>query len=329
MKKKILITQPWSPSIVTKFETYVGWLKERGFEVIVDPKQNNLTEQEVIQRLPGIYAYICGPDAVTAKALEYADQLKIISRIGVGYDSIDIPTATSKGIAVTTTPGAGAETVAEFAFALMAALTRRVIQCDRSAREGSWLRISGPSLYRKTLGIIGLGAIGKQLAKIVSGFDMKILAYDVFKDEKYAAENNIKYVTLEDLLKTSDFVSLHIPLNKETKHLINENTLRLMKPSAQLINCSRGGLIDEAALYNALKEGIIAGAALDVFEEEPVNVDNPLLTLDNVIASTHNAGTSVEGKNKVVEAAVLNVLDIIDGKIPVGIRNPEVLKKMP
>jgi D-3-phosphoglycerate dehydrogenase len=326
MKEKVLITQPWDPSIVTEFDTYVSWLEERGLEVIIDPKQISLTEQDVIERLPGLYAHVCGSDALTAKALEYADKLKIISRIGVGYDTVDIPAATAKGIAVTTTPGAGAETVAEHAMALMLTMTRKIFQCDRSVREGSWIRISGPSIYRKTLGIIGLGTIGKQLAKIVSGFDMKIIAYDPFKDEKYAKEHNITYVSLEELLKTSDYISLHMPLNKETKYMIREETLKMMKPSAQLINCARGGLIDEDALYHALKDGVIAAAASDVFEKEPVDMANPLFELDNFIMTPHNAGTSVEGKNKVVGAAIKNVLDIMDGKMPIGLKNPEVFK---
>lgn len=327
MKSKVLITQPWPPSIVTNFDTYVSWLEERGLEVIVDPKQISLTEEEVIERLPGIYAYICGSDAITAKALEYADQLKIISRIGVGYDNVDIPAATKRGIAVTTTPGAGAETVAEHTFALMLTMTRKIFQCDRSIREGKWIRIAGPSLYRKTLGIIGLGIIGKQLAKIVSGFDMKIIAYDPVVDEEFAKAHSITYVSLEELIKTSDYISLHLPLNKETEYIIGERELKMMKPSAQLVNCARGKLIDEDALYHALKDGVIAAAALDVFEKEPVDLNHPLFTLDNFIATPHNAGTSIEGKNKVVEAAVKNVLDIMDGKMPIGLKNPEVFNK--
>ena len=327
MKKKVLITQPWSPSIVTNFDTYVSWLEERGLEVIIDPKQTSLTEKDVIERLPGLYAHICGADAITAKALEDADQLKIISRIGVGYDTVDIAAATAKGIAVTITPGAGAETVAEHAFALMLTMTRKIFQCDRSVREGKWIRIAGPSLYRKTLGIIGLGAIGKQLAKIVSGFEMKVIAYDPVKDEEYARAHNITYVSFEELIKTSDYISLHLPLNKETEYIIGERELKMMKPTAQLVNCSRGRLIDEDALYLALKDGVIAAVALDVFEKEPVDLNHPLFTLDNFIATPHNAGTSIEGKNKVVEAAVKNVLDIMDGKKPIGLLNPEVLNK--
>ena len=324
MKKKVLITQPWSTSIVTEFDTYVSWLKEKDCEVIVDQKRTRHSEQEVIDILPGLYAHICGVEAYTAKAMEYADQLKIISRIGVGYDTIDIPAATKKGIAVATTPGAGAETVAEHAFAVMAALTRRIVQLDKAVRNGEWKMVAGPSLYRKTLGIIGLGAIGKQLAKIVSGFDMKILAYDLSIDEEYAKKNNIKSVSLEELLKNSDYISLHVPLNDGTKYLIGEKELKMMKSSAQIVSTCRGKVINEEALYRALKNNTISAAALDVYEKEPVNMDNPLLTLDNIIVTPHNAGTSLEGKNKVVGVAVKNVLKFIDGEVPLGLKNPEV-----
>lgn len=327
MKKKVLITQPWSTSIVTEFDTYVSWLKEKGCEVIVDQKRTRHSEQEVIEILPGLYAHICGVEAYTAKAIEYADKLKVISRIGVGYDTIDIPAATRKGIAVTTTPGAGAETVAEHAFALMLCLTRKILQLDKGVRKGEWKNVAGPSLYRKTLGIIGFGAIGRQLAKIVSGFDMKILVYDIAIDEEYAKKNNIKPVSLEELFKHSDYISLHVPLNENSKNLIGKRELDMMKPSVQLISTCRGKVVNEESLYHALKDGTILGAALDVFEKEPVNRDNPLLSLNNVIVTPHNAGTSIEGKNRVVEAAVKNVLDIIDGKIPVGTKNPEVFNQ--
>jgi len=325
MKKKVLITQPWPPSYVSEFDAHVSWLEARGLEVLLDPKQNSLSEEDVIQRLPGLFAHICGADRLSAKALEYADQLKIISRIGVGYDTVDIAAATKKGIAVTITPGAGSETVAEFAFALMMTASRNIIANAGLVRQGGWARTNGHSLYRKTLGIAGMGRIGKQLAKIVQGFDMEIIAYDVQQDNAFAAAHRIRYVGKDELVHNSDYLSLHMALNEQTANFIAAPELQAMKRSAILINTSRGGLVDEMALYDALKTGEIASAALDVFVEEPVPIDHPLLTLDNFIGTAHNAGTSREGKNNVVRAAVQNVLDILDGKIPEGTLNASVL----
>jgi len=248
----------------------------------------------------------------------------VISRIGVGFESVDIPAATKRKIAVTTTPGAGAETVSEFAFTLMAAMSRKIFQNDRMVRSGGWTTVTGMSFYRKTLGIVGLGLIGIQLARWAQGFGMRVIAYDPVEDLAYAEANNITYVSLDELLKTCDYMSLHLPLMESTRNLIGERELSMMKPTAQIVNSARGGIIDETALYNALKNGVIDAAALDVFEKEPISPENPLLTLDNVIFSPHIAGSTYEGLDSIVGAAVRNVIDVIDGKVPHGIRNPEI-----
>ena len=327
MKKKVLITQPWDKVFVPVFDSLVKELEEKDLEVIIDPNdKTNLTEEEVLERAPGLFAHICGTDAWTSKAIDKADQLKIISRIGVGYDTVDIPYATQKGIVVTTTPGAGAETVAEQAYAMIMAIARQLDKGNRLVREGYWGRVYSLSLYRKTLGIIGLGQIGKQLSKIVNGFDMNIIAYDPYPNEQFAKENNIRLVGLDELLTQSDFISLHLPKNPQTIDLIGERELAMMKSTSIIVNCARGGIINELALYNALKNEQIFGAGIDVFVNEPINMDNPLLTLDNIVLMPHNAGTTDEGKNKVVGAAVRNVIEFLDGKVPHGIRNPEVLK---
>lgn len=325
--KKVIISMPWAPDIVSELDEYIKLLEDKGLHVILDPKQKRLTESELIEKWPDVYAHICGADAMTAKAINSADKLKIISRIGVGYDTVDMSTATAKGVAVAITPGAGAESVAEYAFALMICLSRKVLQADREVRKGVWDRVPGPSLFRKKIGIIGLGNIGKKLASLTKSFDMKVLAFDFVQDEKYAHENNIEYCALDELLKQADYVSVNVPLTDTTKNFITAKELKLMKPQALIINAARGGIINENDLYVALKDGVIAGAALDVFEQEPVDQSNPLLTLDNVIVSPHNAGSSSEGKNMVVRAAVQNVIDIAEGKIPAGVLNPEVLQK--
>jgi phosphoglycerate dehydrogenase-like enzyme len=230
-------------------------------------------------------------------------------------------------VAVTLTPGSGAEAVSEYAMAMMMAVARRVVEADHAARNKNWVRFVGGPLFHKTLGIIGTGHIGKKLAGISRGFEMKVLAYDEFRNEQWAAENNITYcATLDELLKNSDFISIHVPLIPSTANMIGKRELALMKPRAYLVNCARGGIVNEADLYEALKNHVIAGAAMDVFDSEPVNPDNPLLTLDNFVASTHNAGSSLDGKNKICEGAAINLIEFAQGKKPYGILNPEVLK---
>jgi D-3-phosphoglycerate dehydrogenase len=324
--KKLLITLPIKPEDITRMDEYLSWLRDAGFEIRFIPGTEAHSEEEMMELWKGIDAHIATSDKMTARAMDAADRLKIISRIGVGVETVDIPAATARKIVVANTPGAGAETVAEFTFALILALSRNIVMTDKMLHLGNWQRIHGYSLYRKTLGIIGLGAIGRQLAKLVSGFDMRVIAFDPYPDEAYAALHNITMCSLDDLLKLSDYISIHIPYNNSTKNMIGECELAMMKSTAQIVNTSRGGIINEQALYNALKEKIIFGAALDVHTVEPMtNMDNPLLTLNNIILTPHAAGSAYEGRNKVIEA-VMNVIDFFNDKIPSGIRNPEVLK---
>lgn len=325
--RKVLFSMPYSTKVVTEMDQFLGQLRDHGMEPIVSETcGRRMTEDELIKAWPGIYAHICGADPMTDKAISSTETLKIISRIGIGSDSVDIPAATRKGVAVTVTPGAGAEAVAEHTFAMMLALSRRIVEQNSLVKSGKWQsKVSGYSLYRKTLGIIGFGNIGKQLAKLVSGFDMRVLAYDLYRDEAFAKEHNITYCALDTIYREADYITVHMPLDKSTKHMISYNELATMKNSTQVLNCARGGIIDETALYKAVRDGVISGAALDVFEQEPVPMDYPLLTLERVIVSPHNAGTSVEGKNKVVGMAVQNVIDIAEGKRPRGLLNPEAL----
>ena len=325
MSKKILITMPWPKSFVSEYDSIIKPLQDRGFDVELDKKIVSLTEADLLERVPGLFAHICGSDPYTESVFEKANDLKFISRIGVGYDTINVKCATEHGVAVLTTPGVGAKTVSEYTFALMLAASRDVCNARDQVRSGNWIKTIGPSLYGKTLGIVGLGNIGKQLAKLVVGFEMKVIAYDPFHDESYAAEHGIRYVEKDELIRSSDYISLHIPFTKENQYFIDAEELHNMKNSAILINAARGGLVRESALYQALKSKEIAFAAFDVFEQEPPKADNPLFELDNFIGTGHNAGTSVEGKNLVVAAAVNNVLAVLDGTAPIKILNPEVL----
>lgn len=325
--KKVLFSMPYSPDVVTDLNLFQRELREHGLEPIISETcGRRMTEAELIDAWPSVYAFVCGADPMTERAMKATETLKVISRIGIGSDSVDIQAATKKGIAVTVTPGAGAEAVAEHAFAMILALSRRIVEQNNLVKSGRWQeKVSGYSLYRKTLGIIGFGNIGKRLALNAKGFDMKVLAYDLYHDDTFATEHGVTYCDLDTIYRESDYVSIHMPLTKETKNMISYNELAIMKNSVQIINCARGGIVNETALYEAINGGVISGAALDVFEEEPVKDDNPLLSLERVIVSPHNAGTSVEGKNKVVGMAVQNVIDIYEGRKPRGLLNPEVL----
>lgn len=327
MRRKLLITQPWPASYVTEFDALVAQLEAAGCEVVLDPRARNLTDSELAQVLPGVHVHIAGVDQYTALAMDAADSLQLVCRIGVGVENVDIEAATTRGILVTNTPGAGAETVAEFTFSLMAALTRRVTHSQDLVRRGEWRRSMGRSMLGKTLGIIGLGNIGVALSRLVSGLDMQVLAYDPWADAQQASGIGITLVPLETLLRTSDYISIHVPFNAATRDLVGEHELAMMKPSAMLINTSRGGIVNEQALYAALKRGGIESAALDVLQQEPPAPDHPLLSLPNVIVTAHNAGTTYEGRNKLMQACVSTVLDTLNGRQPAGLKNPDIWKR--
>ena len=273
-------------------------------------------------------------DKIDAEVFDAAPKLKIVAQMAVGFDNIDIPEATKRGIYVTNTPEVLTDTTADFAWALLLAVARRVVEADKYVRSGQWkvgwhpMMMQGRDVHGATLGIIGAGRIGFAVAKRATGFDMKILFYDVVprpEMEKLGA----KKVDMETLLRESDFVSIHVPLMKETHHLINEEKLKLMKKTAYLINNSRGPVVDEKALYQALKEGRIAGAALDVFEQEPTPVDNPLLKLDNVVVAPHISSASYETRSRMAEMVAENLVAFFKGEKPPNLVNPEVMKIRP
>ncbi|MGQ9506272.1 MAG: glyoxylate reductase [Candidatus Bathycorpusculaceae bacterium] len=273
-------------------------------------------------------------DKIDAEVFDAAPKLKIVAQMAVGFDNIDIPEATKRGIYVTNTPEVLTDTTADFAWALLLAVARRVVEADKYVRSGQWkvgwhpMMMQGRDVHGATLGIVGAGRIGFAVAKRATGFDMKILFYDVVprpEMEKLGA----KKVDMETLLRESDFVSIHVPLMKETYHLINEDKLKLMKKTAYLINNSRGPVVDEKALYKALKEGRIAGAALDVFEQEPTPVDNPLLKLDNVVVAPHISSASYETRSKMAEMVAENLVAFFKGEKPPNLVNLGVMKIRP
>jgi glyoxylate reductase len=273
-------------------------------------------------------------DKIDAEVFDAAPKLKIVAQLAVGFDNIDVPEATKRGIYVTNTPEVLTDTTADFAWALLMAVARRVAEADKYVRSGQWKvgwhpsMLQGRDVYNTTIGVVGAGRIGYAVAKRATGFDMKILFYDVIprpEMEKLGA----KRVDLDVLLRESDFVSIHVPLMKETHHLINAQKLRLMKKTAYLINNSRGPVVNEKDLYEALKEDRIAGAGLDVFEQEPTPLDNPLLKLDNVVVAPHISSASYETRSRMAEMVAENLVAFFEGRKPPNLINPDVMKIKP
>jgi glyoxylate reductase len=274
-------------------------------------------------------------DKIDAEVFNAAPKLKIVAQLAVGFDNIDIAEATRRGIYVTNTPEVLTDTTADFAWALLMAVARRVAEADKYVRTGQWkvswhpAMLAGRDVHSATIGIVGAGRIGYAVAKRAKGFDMKILFYDVVPRPEIEKDLGAKKVDMDTLLKESDFVSIHVPLMKETHHLINAEKFKLMKKTAYLINNSRGPVVDEKALYEALKKGQIAGAGLDVFEHEPTPLDNPLLKLDNVVVAPHISSASLETRSKMAEMVAENLIAFFQGKKPPNLVNPDVMKIKP
>ncbi|MCD6088315.1 D-glycerate dehydrogenase [Candidatus Bathyarchaeota archaeon] len=312
-------------------------LLEEKFDVEVWTEEMPPPKEVLIEKVKNIDGLICLlTEKIDEEVINAAGpRLRGICQVAVGYDNIDVEAATKKGIYVTNTPGVLTETTADYAFALLMATARRIAEADRYVRSGKWkipwglMMLLGQDIWGKTIGIIGMGRIGTAVARRAKGMNMKILYYDVVRNEKAEKELGAKYVDLETLLKESDFVTLHVPLLPSTRHLINEERLKLMKKTACLINTSRGPVVDEKALYKALKEGWIWAAGLDVWEKEPTDPDNPLLKLDNVTASPHIASGSIATRTKMALMAVENMIAILEGKVPPNLVNKEVLKVRP
>ncbi|MDP2855686.1 MAG: D-glycerate dehydrogenase [bacterium] len=301
----------------------INLLRQAGFEPIVSQKDGVLTREELKEFVKGADAILpLLTDKIDAEILEVAGpQLKVVANYAVGYDNINLDDCKAKNILVTNTPGVLTETVAEHAIGLLFAIAQNIPQADKFTREGKFvgwapMLFLGTDLYDKTLGILGLGRIGLEVMKrLKDGFSLDIIYYDVNRNEQAEKEFNIKYVSLEELMKNSDFLSIHVPLTPTTKHLIGEKELRLMKKTAYLINTSRGPLIDEAALVKVLQEKAIQGAALDVYENEP-KLSDGLAQLDNVVLLPHIASASIGTRSKMAEMAAQNILAVLNGQAP-------------
>jgi phosphoglycerate dehydrogenase-like enzyme len=271
-------------------------LREAGFEIRLPPPDVDTMRAEVLAELVGdAEAAIAGMEPYNRAVLDGAPHLRVIARCGVGYESVDVAACDERAIAVTTTPGTNHHSVAEHALAMMLALSRGFPQRDLVVRRSQpWKKVSLPRFAGSTVGIIGLGRIGRALAMRLPGLQVTALAYEPFPDEEFVQKHNVELTGLEELLRRSDYISLHVPVTPETQGLINRETLANMKRSAILVNTARGALIDEDALLDALSSGQLAGAGLDVLQQEPPSADHPLLQQDNVLFSPHAAGMDTQ-----------------------------------
>ncbi len=312
-------------------------LLESKFEVKVWTEETPPPRSLVLEEVKRVDGVICLLTEKFDKEVISAagEQLKGISQIAVGFDNIDVEAATKRGIYVTNTPEVLTDTTADFAFALLFAAARRVAEADRYVRAGKWKipwglsMLLGQDVWGKTIGIVGLGRIGAAVARRAKGMNMRVLYYDVYRNEKVEKEIGAEYMALETLLKEADFVTVHVPLMPATHHLINEERLKMMKKTAVLINTSRGPVVDEEALYRALKEGWIWSAALDVWGKEPTDPNNPLLTLENFTGAPHIASGSYETRTAMAVMAVENLIAAVEGKVPPNLVNKAVLKVRP
>ena len=272
-------------------------------------------------------------DKFDGDVLDRHPNLKVLSNFAVGFDNIDVADATARGVAVCNTPGVLTATTAEMAFTLLMAAARRVVEGVTYVREGKWKTwgptlLLGQDIVGATLGIVGFGRIGKELARMASGFNMKLLAYDTYQDPNAAEEFGVTFVELDELLRESDYVSLHVALTPETHHLISTRELDLMKPTAVLINAARGPVVDTDALTKALTNGDIFAAGLDVTDPEPLPADHPLVSLPNCVVVPHIASATVTTRDNMAKLAANNLIDALNGRKPEVIVNPEVLDKL-
>jgi D-3-phosphoglycerate dehydrogenase len=285
-------------------------------KVIYNPSGKPLSSAQVAALLPGVDGYIAGLDAIDRAALAGADRLKVIARYGVGVDSVDLQAAAERGVIVTNTPGANSVSVAELAIALMLALVRQIPEAVAASRQGKFPRLAGASLEGKTVGILGLGAIGKQLARRLQAFDCRLLAYDPYPDLEFLRSHPVQMLPLEEILPQADFVSLHLPLNRETQRMVDGPFLARMKSGAVLINTARGEIVDETALLEALRSGQLRAAGLDALVDEPPDPAHPLLALPQVIVTPHLGAQTDGATNNMGWMALEECLAVLRGETP-------------
>jgi D-3-phosphoglycerate dehydrogenase len=314
----VLIT---APVFMTRDITPMAKLEAAGWTVRHEPSGTHADEDRLLDLLDGVDATVAGAEPYTRRVLAAASCLKHVARWGVGFDTVDLEAATERGVLVTTTQGGNDWGVADHAFAMMLGLGHLLVANHQCIQQGQWGRPVGSDVWRKTLGIVGLGRIGKGVAQRASGFEMRVLAYEPYPDREFCRQRGIRLLSLDELLQRSDYVTLHIPGGGKNRHLIGQAQLSLMKSRAFIVNTARGDLIDEDALYAALVAGTIAGAGLDVRETEPPT-DHRFSSLSNVILSPHVAGVTHETVSRMSHLTVDSILSAWQHEEPHGLLNP-------
>jgi D-3-phosphoglycerate dehydrogenase / 2-oxoglutarate reductase len=298
---------------------------EQRFELVERYELDSIHDEQVlVDGLDGAWAVVAGSETYTDALLTRLPDLRIIARCGVGIDAIDLAAATAHAVAVSITPDANSDGVADLAVGLMLVCLRRILAGDHSARTGAW-RPEGLSgdLGNATVGVVGLGRVGQKMVRRLGGFDCRLLAFETHPDRDFCRDHGVTLVELATLLSEVDVLSVHVPLTPSTRRLIGARELALMKPSAILVNTSRGGVIDERALIAALSQNQLAGAGLDVYEHEPLTADHPLTTLDNVVLSPHAASFSRQTAAKILNSVSTSITDAAAGRLPFGCMNPD------
>ena len=299
-------------------------LKEKGFEVIVSPHDRVLTRDELVEMGRGADAVLAQlTDRIDGAVVDsWGGSVKIIANYAVGYDNLNTKEIAAKGVRMSNTPDVLTETVAEHAFALLLSIAHRIVESDRFSRAGKYHGwepelLLGTDMSHKTLGIVGLGRIGSRVAHhAVKGFDMNVIYYDVRRNEQFEGEMGASFrEKAEDVFKEADFISIHVPLLDSTRHMVNADLLQHMKPTAYFVNTSRGPIVDEVALRDALRAGTIKGAAIDVWENEP-ELTPDLANLDNIIITPHTASATIETRQKMGELAAKNIIEVLEGREP-------------
>ena len=314
MPPRILIAPSHLPEIESIYGPALAGLNA---ELVYPKRPAQMTEAELLDQLPGCVASLAGSEPYTRRVIEVAAKagLKILARAGVGYDGIDVQAATDHGVVVTYAPGTNHEAVGETALMLMLNLAKSFVLQHTQIAAGKWPRRAYQPLRGRTLGVVGLGRTGKATTTRARAFGMTVLATDPVQDTAFAAAHGVEFVGLEELLRRADYVSLHVPLTPVTRKLINADTLRLMPPTSYLVNCSRGEVVDEAALLEALTTKRLAGAGLDVFEHEPPG-DNPLTKLDTVALTAHTAGVDWQSRNDMARVPAECIAALMTGGWP-------------
>ena len=304
---RVLVADPTAP-------VGLDMLRKNGLQVDV---QTGLSPQALIETIPAYDALVVRSESkVTAEVLAAGSQLKVVARAGVGVDNINLDAATQLGIMVVNAPGGNTISAAEHTIAMLLALARHIPQAHQSLHAGEWKRsrFMGVEVRGKTLGCLGLGRIGSEVAHRAQGLDMQVIAYDPYISAEYAGHLHVDLASLDTVLRTADFITVHLPKTEETAGLLDAETLALTKPGVRIINCARGGIINEEALLAAVESGHVAGAALDVFNQEPLAADNPLLTHPRIIVTPHIAGSTVEAQDQVAIDIAEQVIDVLAGR---------------